>query len=87
MNTTYRVYSAPDGCSESYCGEFITLKDAQAYAETEPYGLDECLYDTARAAGHCGGMEAPTGGTEEDEPISWHGQSGVHCVIAVHYDD
>ena len=86
MTTKYRVYRAPEGCDSSFCGEYDTLAEAQQAAETEPAGLERSLWDTARAAGHCGGLTAPSGGVEDDEPISWHGASGWHCVVRVQHD-
>lgn len=84
--TRYRVYEAPDGGDPSYCGEFDSLEEAEEYANTEPTGLVKALWDTARAAGHCAGMTAPPGGgIEEDEPLSWHGEQGWHCVVEVTY--
>lgn len=80
----YRVYEAEDGCDLVYCGEFDDLTEAQEFAETEPGGLPASMWDTARAAGHCGGQTAPDGGAEDDEPISWHGTDGTYCVVAVH---
>ena len=82
MTTTYRVYNAPDGCDISYCGEFSTLGAAQAAAEREPAGLQQSEWDTARAAGHCGGQYAPES-AEESAPISWHGSTGAYCVVGV----
>jgi hypothetical protein len=86
MATAYRVYEAADGCDPIFCGEFETLAEAQSVAESEPGGLSRSDWDTARTAGHCAGMTAPGGGVEDDEPVSWHGESGWHCVVAVTYD-
>lgn len=83
--TMYRVYEAPEGCSQIFCGEFPTLQEAVACADSEPAGLEKSLWDTARAAGHCGGMSAPEGGEEGDEPLSWHGAKGNYCVVRVEY--
>ena len=83
MSTTYRIYLAPDGCDPEYCGERDTYQEAVAYAETEPAGLEQSLWETARVAGHCGGMMAPGYGAESDEPMSWHGAAGWHCVVEV----
>lgn len=82
--TAWRVYCCPDGCCASYCGEYDTQEEAEAIAESEPVGLEESLWATARAAGHCAGMTAPGDG-EEDEPLSWHGAAGYHCVVKVIY--
>lgn len=84
--TAYRVYHAPEGSAPSFCGEFSSLVEAEAHAEKEPRGLASSLWDTARAAGHCGGLSAPdTDGEEDDEPESWHGSAGHHCVTRVRY--
>lgn len=82
---TYRVYLAEDGSDLIYCGERDTLAEAQSLAATEPAGLEKALWDTARAAGHCAGFRAPEGGEEDDEPMSWHGQHGWHCVVRVRH--
>ena len=82
----YRVYCAPDGCDPSYCGEYSTLEAAQEAAEREPAGCPRANWDTARAAGHCGGLYAPPAeGDEDEEPESWHGASGWHYVVRVQY--
>ena len=87
MKTSYRVYHAPDGCDVSFCGEFASLAEAVAVAGQEPGGLPRDQWDTARAAGHCDGMYAPEGGVEDDEPLSWHGPEGYHCVSRVTYPE
>ena len=81
----YRVYEAPDGCDPSFCAECDTLDEATTLADSEPAGLPKSQWDTARAAGHCAGMSAPDGGEEDEAPISWHGESGWHCVVKVTY--
>ena len=83
VDVRYRVYIAPEGCDMSYCGEYDTLEAAQAAADGEPRGLAKSLWDTARNGGPCYGLDAPRGGTEDDEPISWHGADGCHCVVRV----
>lgn len=45
------------------------------------------MWETARKAGHVAGMQAPTGGFEDQEPMSWHGEEGWHCVVEVTYDN
>lgn len=77
----YRVYRAPDGCDPMYCGEFDEYDAAVRHAESEPVGLEKCLWQTARAAGHCAGMHAPDDCEESDEPVSWHGAEGDYCVV------
>lgn len=82
----YRVYRAPDGGGTFFCGEYATLQEAIEAAENEPAGLARCAWGTARAAGHCGGKTAPSNeGEESDEPESWHGTEGWHCVVRVTY--
>lgn len=83
--TAWRVYCCPDGCCASYCGEYDTQEEAEAIAESEPIGLEESLWATARAAGHCAGLTAPDPDGEEDDPQSWHGAAGYHCVLKVTY--
>lgn len=87
MKTAYRIYDAPEGSDLSFCGERDTLEEAQQFAETGPVGLERSLWDTVRVAGHFAGMTAPDGGDEDEEPISWHGASGWHCVVRVLYAD
>lgn len=79
----WRVYRSPEGCAREYCGQFDALDAAQREAEQEPRGLPESLWATARAAGHCDGMEAPGGGEEDEDAHSWHGRKGWHCVVRV----
>jgi len=89
MKTTrYRVYEAPDGSDDAYCGEYDTLEEAQAAAEAEPAGLPRSMWDSAYACGsHMGGLyPPPRDGVEDVEPRSWHGDSGWHCVVGVEYD-
>ena len=82
----WRVYQAPEGGGQAYCGEFTTLTAAQAHAETEPEGLWDYQWATARAAGGCDGLVAPPeAGIEDDEPVSWHGATGRFCVVEVEY--
>lgn len=85
MSTAYRVYYAPEGNDPAFCGEYATLAEAQAAAEKEPDGLPQSMWQTAHKAGHCAGMTAPEGGVEGENPISWHGGEGWHCVCAVKY--
>jgi hypothetical protein len=82
----WRVYRSPDGSGQSYCGEYDSLESAQKAADSEPDGLHKYLWDTARAAGHCGGLHSPpSDGVEDDEPKSWHGKHGWHYVVRVRY--
>jgi hypothetical protein len=82
----YRVYESPDGCDVSFCGSHDTYEQAVDAAEKEPAGLQKCDWETARKAGHCGGMYAPDpDGIEDDEPISWHGKHGWHYVVRVRF--
>lgn len=85
MKTKYRVYKAEVGSDIAFCGEYDTYERAVEIAGKEPRGLEQSLWDTARAAGHCGGQTAPDSDGEEDEPKSWHGASGSYCVCVVRY--
>lgn len=85
MKIKYRVYEAADGSSPVYCGEFATLAEAKAAAEQEPGGVEESVWATMIAAGD---DRAPNpAGIEDDEPLSWHGEQGWHCVVPVAYDN
>ena len=75
MSMTYLVYLALDGCDLEYCGECETLAAAKEYAATSPAGLPRSLWDTARAAGHCAGLHAPT--RESGEPVAWVGDYAI----------
>lgn len=79
----YNVYRAPDGCGESYYGFAKTLDDAKALAASGP-SIEEALYDTARAAGHCAGIPAPDKSHEADEVEEWFGDDGYDCAVAVY---
>lgn len=84
----YRVYAAPEGCDPSYVGEYDTLNAAVQVAMSEASGLPQYMWDTARAAGHCAGQTAPESladGETEGEPLSFHGEQGHHCVVAVYH--
>lgn len=84
--TRYRVYKAEEGSCPSFCGEYDTYDEAAAVAESEPAGLSKSLWGTAYAAGHAAGQFAPDRrGEEDDEPSSWHGTRGWHCVVPVRY--
>jgi hypothetical protein len=88
MITAYRVYRAEDASDPAFCAEYDTRAEAQECAEREPDGLEKSMWETARAAGHVGGQVAPdAAGIEADEPVSWHGAAGWHCVVAVQYPD
>lgn len=83
MTTKYRLYCQPEGSIASYCGEYATQLAAVCAAEAKPLGLTEDQWETARRAGHCGGLYAPdTAGEEDDEPLTW---SGDYCVIRTVY--
>ncbi len=82
----WRVYEAPEGGGQAFCGEFDTVTAARAHAETEPDGLWDYQWATARAAGSCDGLQAPPeDGIEDDEAESWHGQTGRFCVVRTVY--
>jgi hypothetical protein len=82
--TKYRVYNAPDGCDIAFCGEYDTYDQAVAVAEREPSGTPKCLWATGLAANDAR-LSGPEGGEEQDEPISWHGANGWHCVCEVEF--
>ena len=83
MTTKYRLYCQPEGSIASYCGEFETRALAASAADRQPRGLSEDQWDTARRAGHCGGLTAPdSAGQEDDEPLLWVGE---YCVIRTRY--
>ena len=79
----YNVYEAPDGCAETYLGQVTSLRAARSLA-ARGGGLEESLYGTARAAGHCAGMSAPDKTGEVGEPVAWFGRDGWHCAVAVY---
>lgn len=81
----YRVYEAREGHDLVYCGEYPTYDEAVRIAETEPDGLPESLWGTAKSAGHVAGKQAPEAVEECEEPESWHGREGWHCVVRVRY--
>lgn len=82
----YNVYYAPEGSSPTFLGavgSIAAAKKAAAHHHRNPgSGLPECLYDTARRAGHCGGASAPEG-VEAAEPAAWFGRGGWYCAVAV----
>ena len=83
---TYRVYEAAVGSDLVFCGELDDLRDAMKFANSEPAGLPKSLWDTARVAGHVGGLLAPDlRGDEADEVCSWHGKKQNHCICVVRY--
>lgn len=85
MTTRYRLYYAPQGSGMSYCGEFETRLEACRTADRSPRGLSEDQWDTARQAGHCGGLTAPpTAGQEDEDPLLWVED---YCIIRVRYVD
>jgi len=79
----YNVYEAPDGCCESFLGVVSNLSEAYDLVNSGKVGLEESLYETARTAGHCGGLYAPEKQHEENEPTEWFGPDGFHCAVAV----
>jgi len=81
--TGFNVYHAPDGCAEEYIGHAGTLREAQNMAGRR--GLPESEYDTARTAGHCGGMLAPDK-TGEGEVWEWCGRDGFTAIVPVFED-
>lgn len=79
----YHVYHAPDGSGESYLGFATSLRAARRLAATGRE-LPESLYATARAAGHCAGLQAPDTSHEASEPTAWFGRGGYYCAVAVY---
>lgn len=80
----YRLYHAPEGGTMAFCGEHESRIGAAMTAQRhQPAGLSADLWETARAAGHCGGLRAPDlEGAEEEEPLVWCGE---YCVVRVIY--
>jgi hypothetical protein len=74
----YNVY----GSDGAFCGYVDTLEDARELASKKPAGLEESLWETARKAGHCGGMRAPETNSEADEPCAWLGDYSLVPVFA-----
>lgn len=79
--TEYNVYRAADGCALEFFGRVRSLRAARHMAAVGG-SLPQCLWDTARAAGHCGGIRAPEG-TESPEPAAWFGLRGECCAVKV----
>ena len=67
----YNLYYAPDGCDEEYVGEYASLEEASVAAAAGKRGLEKSLWDTARAAGHCGGLYAPETMNETEDAYEW----------------
>lgn len=81
----YEVYESASGSAEAYLGRASTLRQARRMA-AQGGGLPPSMYDTARAAGHCGGYSAPSLGDDEErdsEPACWFGRGGVYCAVPV----
>lgn len=85
MTTRYRVYEAREGCDPEFCGECDTLEDAVELAESEPGGVPKYQWATMRAAGGMADTSPDVDGQEDEEPMSWHGQEGWHCIVRVMY--
>jgi hypothetical protein len=78
----YNVYRCCDGCAEEFFGRVETLDEA-AKLIAGGRTLPECLYSTAEAAGHCGGIRAPEKDLETDE-VYWLGE--YDCAVEVEND-
>lgn len=81
----YNVYHIPEGSAPAFYGFAETLADAKELAakgRAKGRALEQSLWDTARAAGHCAGLVAPTG-EEAEEPAEWFGADGWDCAVAV----
>lgn len=86
MTTTikWRVYQAPEGGGQAFCGEFDTQAAAVAHAETSPTGTPESDWETHRAARD--GVPVPdAAGVEDDEAVGWYGEGGWHCLVRTVY--
>ena len=85
MSKSYNVYRSPEGSGREFVGSTTSIRAARnliaRHGRGEISGLTEDLWATARAAGHCGGCEAPQG--EESEPVLWCGRGGWYCVCPV----
>ena len=77
----YNIYHAPDGCAPEFYGRTKTIAAGKSLAAAGR-ALPASLWDTARAAGHCGGLVAPEG-REAEEPAEWFGGDGYDCAVAV----
>ena len=77
----YNVYRAADGCDEEYYGFAETLDEAIEMAKTSTR-LPAHLYETARAAGSCGGKHAPEK-VNEGAVAEWFGEDGFDCAVEV----
>jgi len=75
----YNVYRCADGCAEEFYGFAKSLAAARRLAKGR--SLAASMYDTARAAGHCGGLEAPDKSSEGGEVAKWFSQ--YNCAVAV----
>ena len=78
----YHVYHAPDGGGESFLGFASSLRAARRLA-ARGRELEASLYETARVAGHCGGLRAPDTSHEAAEPAAWFGRGGWYCAVPV----
>lgn len=77
----FNVYHAPDGCDEEFVGFVTDLDEAKKMVGKS--GLERCLWDTARDAGHYAGMYAPEG-IEDIGFIEWlDGDDGRYYAVAV----
>jgi hypothetical protein len=77
----YNVYYCPEGHGESFIGRVETL--AEAWELEGASSLPECLYDTARTAGHCAGLSAPDKTGEDLDRAEWFGSAGDHVAVPV----
>lgn len=82
-NIEYQVMLV-NGRDLEYAGSRDTLEEARELAESEPLTLPQHLWETARAAGHCGGLYAPDGEPIDDEPYEWVGDYAITRVAVDH---
>jgi hypothetical protein len=81
----YNVYHAPDGAAPRFVGFARSLREARrmaAVARRTGRMLEQALWATAQAAGHCAGLEAPSG-VEAAMPRCWFGRGGEYCAVPV----
>lgn len=79
----YNVYRSADGCAESFYGFAKTIDEAKDMASTGNR-MEECMYSTAVAAGHCAGIKSPDKSNEDSEVAEWFGVDGYDCAVAVY---
>jgi hypothetical protein len=79
MRRGYNVYYRPEFGGEEYFGAASSQRAAKKLAQGD--GLCESQYATARAAGQCGGIEAPDSDGEDERMTIWFGRHGHYCLV------